>query len=117
MDGKKQVAIAKTLNVTRQAVGKWVSKFCKEGEESLKAKRKGRSKGCKLLPWQAAQIANILIDHLPEQLKLPFYLWTREAVALLIEQRFNIRLFVWAAGRYLARWGFTPQKPIRCAYE
>ena len=60
MDGKKQVEIAEILNVTRQAVGKWVSKFRKEGEESLKAKRKGRPEGGKLLPWQAAQIANTL---------------------------------------------------------
>ena len=117
MDGKKQVEIAEILNVTRQAVGKWVSKFRKEGEESLKAKRKGRPEGGKLLPWQAAQIANTLIDRHPEQLKLPFYLWTREAVAQLIEQRFNIRFSVWTVGRYLARWGFTPQKPVRRAYE
>ena len=55
MDGKKQVEIAEILNVTRQAVGKWVSKFRTEGEEALKAKRKGRPEGGKLLPWQAAR--------------------------------------------------------------
>ena len=49
MGGKKQVEVAEILNVTRQAVGKWVSKFSKEGEESLKAKRKGRPEGSKLL--------------------------------------------------------------------
>ena len=49
--GKKQVEIAEILNVTRQAVGKWVSKYRTEGEESLKAKRKGRPEGGKLLPW------------------------------------------------------------------
>ena len=117
MDGKKQVEIAEILNVTRQAVGKWVSKYRTEGEESLKTKRKGRPEGGKLLPWQAAQIANTLIDRHPEQMKLPFYLWTREAVAQLIEQRFGIQLSVWTVGRYLARWGFTPQKPVRRAYE
>ena len=117
MDGKKQVEVAEILGVTRQAVGKWVSKFRRGGEKSLKAKRKGRPEGGKLLPWQAAQIANTVTDHHPEQLKLPFYLWTREAVAQLIEQRFSIRLSIWTVGRYLARWGFTPQKPVRRAYE
>jgi len=111
------VAGSKRERLPGLAVGKWVSKFRKEGEESLKAKRKGRPEGGKLLPWQAAQIVNILIDHHPEQLKPPFYLWTKEAVAQLIEQRFNIRLSVRTVGRYLARWGFTPQKPIRCAYK
>ena len=39
------------------------------------------------------------------------------AVAQLIEQRFGIRLPVRTMGLYLARWGFTPQKPIKKAYE
>jgi transposase len=116
-DGKKQVEVAQILGVTRQAVGRWVSKFRQGGEKSLKAKRKGRPKGGKLRPWQAAQIAKAVTDHCPDQLKLSFYLWTREAVAQLIEQRFGIRLSIWTVGRYLARWGFTPQKPVRRAYE
>jgi transposase len=115
--GKKQVDVAKILGVTRQAVGKWVSMFRQEGDRSLKAKQRGRPRGGILLPWQAAQIAKAVTDHHPEQLKLPFYLWTREAVAQLIEQRFGIRLSIWTVGRYLSRWGFTPQKPVRRAYE
>ncbi len=35
----------------------------------------------------------------------------------LIEQEFGIRLQVRTIGKYLARWGFTPQKPIKKAYE
>jgi DDE superfamily endonuclease/Winged helix-turn helix len=50
-------------------------------------------------------------------LKLPFSLWTREAVGRLIEDRFGIQLSVWTVGRYLAQWGFTPQKPARRAFE
>ena len=85
--------------------------------KALKAKRRGRPKGKSLLPWQAAQIAKAVVDRPPEQLKLPFYLWTRDAVAELIENRFGVRLSVWTVGRYLKGWGFTPQKPIRRAYE
>lgn len=69
------------------------------------------------MPWQAAQIVLALEDRCPDQLKLPFYLWTREAVAALIKQRFGKELSIWTVGRYLERWGFTPQKPIRRAYE
>ena len=117
LDGRKQVEAAKILGVTRQTVGRWVKKFREGGEKALKAKRRGRPKGGALLPWQAAQIARTVVDHNPEQLRLPFYLWTREAVAQLIKQRFGIRLSIWTVGRYLARWGFTPQKPVRRAYE
>jgi transposase len=67
--------------------------------------------------WQAAQIVRSILDRCPEQLKLPYYLWTREAVAALINQRFGIALSVWTVGRYLARWDLTSQKPRRRAFE
>jgi transposase len=117
LDGKKQVEVAKMFGITRQAISKWVKAYREDGTKSLKAKKRGRPKGGSLLPWQAAQIARTILDRTPEQLKLPFYLWTREAVANLVEQRFGIRLSIWTIGRYLARWKFTPQKPIRRAFE
>ena len=117
LDGKKQVDVAKMFGVTRQAVGKWVKVYRVDGAKSLKAKKQGRPKGGSLLPWQAAQIVRTILDRPPEQLKLPFYLWTREAVANLITKRFGIELSIWTVGRYLSRWGFTPQKPVRRAFE
>lgn len=44
-------------------------------------------------------------------------LWTREAVGMLIEQRFGIKMAVRSVGNYLKRWGFTSQKPLKRAYE
>jgi transposase len=117
LDGKKHVEAAKIFGIRRQTIDRWVKTHKQGGTKALNAKRKGRPKGGSLLPWQAAQIAKTLVDRRPEQLKLPFYLWTREAVAQLIEQRFGIRLSIWTVGRYLARWGFTPQKPVRRAFE
>ena len=117
LNGAKQVEVAKLFGVSRQSVGKWVAHYRKGGRKRLEAKRRGRPKGGSLLPWQAAQIAKAVIDRPPEQLRLPFFLWTREAVSQLIEDRFGIRLSVWTVGRYLNRWGFTPQKPVRKAFE
>ena len=48
---------------------------------------------------------------------MDFCLWSRGAVMLLIEQQYGIELPVCTVGKYLARWGFTPQKPIKKAYE
>lgn len=112
-----QTTVAELLGVSRRAVSKWVSLTRVHGLQGLRAKRRGRPRGDRLLPWQAAQIVRTITDRHPEQLKLPFYLWTREAVGMLIEQRFGLRLSVWTVGRYLARWGFTPQKPVRRALE
>lgn len=115
--GVSQVDTAKLFGVTRQAIGKWMAAYHDKGRAALKAKKKGRPAGGQLKGWQAARITRDVIDNCPDQLKLPFYLWTREAVGTLIERRYGIKLSVWTVGRYLARWGFTSQKPIRRAFE
>ena len=68
-------------------------------------------------PAQEALVRKLIADKTPDQLKMPYALWTRAAVAQLIEQRFGLRLQVRTMGKYLARWGFTPQKPMKKAYE
>ena len=51
----------------------------------------------------------------PDQLNMPYPLWTREAVLRLVEQRFGIRMPIRTLGAYLARWGFVPRKLLRPA--
>jgi len=48
---------------------------------------------------------------------LPFGLWTRQAVQPLIFTEYGIELSRWQVGRYLKSWGYTPQKPIKKAFE
>lgn len=115
--GKTQEVVAEIFGVSRRAVNGWVRRYRKGGWRALKARKRGRPSGGRLKAWQCAQIAKTVIDHTPEQLRLPFYLWTREAVAQLIEKRFGIRYSLMQVGRFLRRWGFTPQKPVRRAYE
>jgi transposase len=117
MKGRTRQEVAELFGVTRQSVGAWVQRYAEKGVKALKAQRRGRRPGSRLQPWQAAQIVKAITDKHPEQLKMPFYLWTRKAVLLLIKKRFGIKISVWTAGRYLAHWGFTPQKPIRRAFE
>lgn len=66
---------------------------------------------------QEATVLQLINDKTPDQLKMPYALWMRAAVTQLIEQRFGIRLRVRTVGLYLARWGFTPHKPIKMACE
>ena len=119
LDGRTKTEVAQLFGVTRQSVALWVKAFRAKGESALAAKQRGRPKGVgsRLEPWQKAQVAKTLRDKMPDQLKLPFYLWTREAVVALVKSRFGVTISVWTAGRYLKRWGFTPQKPMRRAYE
>src|SRR4030067_1516974 len=111
LTGHTQVEVAGIFGVPRQTVGLWVKAHRRGGLRSLKAKKRGRPKGGTLLPWQAAQIVRAITDRTPDQLKLPFSLWTREAVGRLIKDRFGIPLSVWTVGGSLAAGGVSPQKP------
>ena len=96
----------------------WQS-YLKEGSKAIKLGIRGRRKGEKrtLTAEQEAQVRRALIDKMPDQLKFPFALWTRDAVKLLIKQRFKLEMPIRTVGEYLKRWGFTPQKPVKRAYE
>ena len=117
MGSMTQVEAAEVFGVTRQAVGKWIRAYREGGASALRAKRRGRPKGGMLLPWQAAQVVRMIQDRRPDQLKMPFYLWTRGAVREVLWQRYGVNASLTTIGRYLARWGFTPQKPLRRAFE
>ena len=116
-EGRSQTEVARIFGVTRQAIHGWIARQQAAGIGGLRARRRGRPPGGRLSPKEERKICRLITDHCPDQLKLPFYLWTREAVAHLIAQRCGVRLSVWTAGRMLARWGFTPQKPTRRAFE
>lgn len=66
---------------------------------------------------QQKQLVKWISDKTPDQYKLPFALWTRKSVRLLIEDKFKIRLSETTVGAYLRSWGFSPQKALRRAYE
>ena len=118
LGGMTQVEAASVFGVKRQVVGRWIKRYKEGGLRGLKAKRRGRPRGYgKLKAWQAAQIAKTVVHRQPDQLRLGFYLWTREAVGELIFNRFGVRFSLMHVGRYLKRWGFTPQKPLRRAFE
>jgi len=96
----------------------WQS-YLREGSKAIKLGIRGRRTGEKrtLATEQEAQVKRALIDKTPDQMKLLFALWTRDAVKLLIRQWFGIEMPIRTVGEYLKRWGFTPQKPVKRAYE
>lgn len=116
-NGMSKSEAARVFKVSRTAVHHWTKATAIEGSKALKAKKRGRRPCSRLLPHQAATAVRLMEQKCPDSLGLPFYLWTREAVQQFLAERFELSVSVWTVGRYLKRWGFTPQKPLRRAYE
>ena len=116
--GMTQTVAATTFGVSLRAVSKWMALDRAGGLRNLTLKRRGRRLGSgHLTEKKSAKIRQQIIDHMPDQLKLGFYLWTRAAVARLIEREVGVVLAVTTVGRYLKAWGMSAQKPVRRAYE
>lgn len=115
--GLSKIEAAKTFGVARSSVHTWIKAYEARGLSGLKVRRRGRPKRSRFAGHQAAMIIRLIRTHCPDALGLPFVLWTREAVQSLITRRYGVKLSVWTVGRYLNRWGFTPQKPLKRAYE
>jgi transposase len=96
-----------------------IDRYEEGGVAAIKPATRGKRSGTgRLLSEdQERSIRQIICDKRPEQLKMEFALWSRGAVTQLIEREYGIKLSVRGVGNYLARWGFTPQKPIKKAYE
>lgn len=109
--------VVKMLNISRTALNNWLNEYHKNGFQGLKAKKMGRPNFTRLSREDIRTIKKMITDKTPNQLKLPFMLWTREAVQKLISRQCKIDVSVITVGRYLKLWGFTPQKPIYKAYE
>ena len=111
--------IAALTGLSRTGVFDICKRHAASGASALRGAVGGRKLGeLRLLnAEQEALVQKLIADKTPDQLKMVYALWSRAAVAELIEQRFGIKLQVRTMGRYLARGGFTPQKPMRKAYE
>lgn len=113
-----QMDASRIFQVSRVAIFKWLRLYKASGTKSLNKKHQGRPKQSgKLKGWQSAWVVRTITDKCPDQLKMPWGLWTREAVRELISREYGIKLSVSSVSRLLKKWGFTPQKPIRRAIE
>jgi len=112
-------AIVELTGLSWPTVRSAIDRYEAGGAVALKPKERGKKhgEGRSLTAAQEDKIRKLICDKRPEQLKMDFALWTRAAVMLLIERECAIKLSVRAVGNYLKRWGFTPQKPIKRAYE
>ena len=111
--------ISAITGICRSTCSTWWNLYKTQGKKALKIKKRGRPIGScrKLNQEQEKEIQKTICDKNPDQLKLPFALWTRIAVQQLIKQLWRFEVPIRTIGDYLKRWNFTPQKPLKRAYE
>ena len=119
LDGMPQAEAARVFGVHSNAVNRWIKRYRQGGWEGLAERRRGRRAGeqAALTKTQQQEVIALVRDSTPDQLGLRGFLWTREAVAELIAQRYGSHLARTTVGAYLRAWRFSPQKPQRRALE
>jgi len=117
--GRKKGEVAQIIGVRSASISEWWKNYKANGINGLSSKKRGvKSEDKKLLSTkQEQEIQKMIIDSTPDKLKLDFALWTRKAVKELVDREFGVVLAINTMGDYLRKWGFTPQKPKKMAYE
>jgi transposase len=119
LGGMTQAEAARVFRVHPNAVNRWIKRYREGGWEGLGERRRGRRPGeqAALSERRQQEVMALVRDATPDQLGLPGFLWTREAVAELIARRHGRWLARTTVGGYLRGWGFSPQRPQRRALE
>ena len=115
-NGESPKYVARVMGVNRITVYGWLSLYRNGGWDNLDAKKRGGRKpklDAKALRW----IYQIVTLGNPNQLKMPFVLWSAKLLAAAIEKKFGIKLSKASVCRLLHQLGLSPQRPLWRAYQ
>lgn len=117
--GKRFIDIAEYLGIHRNTVSQWWQQYQQYGEAALHQQQRGGKcgEGRTLSKAEEAAMQRLIREHFPDELEIDSALWTRLAVQTLIVQQYGVEMPIRTVGEYLKRWGYTPQKPLKRAYE
>jgi transposase len=116
LNGESPKDVTRSYGLGDKTIFKWVKIAREKGLNALAPKpRSGR--GRILTEFEAEEVKRWILSGDPRQYGFDFGLWTRQIVANLIKDRFNVTLGLTAVGDLLHRQGLSPQKPMRRAYE
>ena len=108
---KTRSEIYKLFGITRAAFTKWIKKYKRGGYAALEKDRRGTGKSSskKLSSQQENAVTKLIQTKTPNELGLPFLLWTREAIQELVKERYKIKVGFSTISEWLKKWGFTFQ--------
>lgn len=115
-DGESAANVTRCLGLGSTTIFRWLRIAREKGIAALCPKiRTGRNRT--LSDLEELEIKRWVIGGDPRQYGFDFGLWTRQIIADLILDRFDVELSPSGVGKILRRLGLTPQKPLRRAYE
>jgi transposase len=112
--GATLLEAALAVGVDRGTIGRWFGTYRRAGASGFDKGKRGRRAGDQLM-LTAPEVRRVLgwiRDKMPDQMKLPFALWTAQAVRALIYKKLGKTLGLSTMPLYLKRWGFTARKPL-----
>jgi transposase len=115
-NGESPEDVARVLGVNRASVYGWLALYRNGGWDNLNARKRGGRKpklGAKELRW----IYQTVTLGQPNQLKMPFVLWSAKLLAAAIDRKFGIKLSKASVCRLLHQLGLSPQRPLWRAYQ
>lgn len=117
--GLSRIEIEDLIGVDRFLVSRIWSSYQKGGIEALKPETSGRKvgEGKLLTSTEEREIRQIIIDKTPDQIKMSYMLWTRQATSELIKRKYKKEISLRSITNYLKAWGFTCQRPTKRAYS
>lgn len=112
--GTSQAQVARLFGVSRQTVGAWVRDYRNRGDSAFRPNRRGRRPGEQLALTESQQrwVTRTTIRRTPDDIGLRYLVWSRQAVAELINREFGVMLGITTVGNYLMRWGFPNSQDL-----
>ncbi len=116
LNGESAAEVTRNFGLGEKSIFRWLKIAREKGLDALAPKaRTGRNR--MLSPQEEQEVKHWIINGDPRQHGFDFGLWTRQIVAELISEKFEIEMSLSGVGKLLKRLGLTPQKPLRRAYE
>lgn len=98
---------AVTFQLSVSAVDKIWVRYKTHGKAGLQSRKRGPKAGHKLTFKCQCEVLELLKKN-PEELELPYLMWSRQAAVRLLSEQFGCVLSSWQMGRYLRAWGCEP---------